>query len=143
MSEEIAAVVPPPLRYEFGIPPQAGSVAAAVLLITGDEDGFPRVAVMSPAELSAGSPDSVIMQLRRGTATWRNLQRRAAAALWCVLDAAAYTIRGIASTAIEQPQDEAYGAAMLNIRSVLRDFEPGAPMVKGPSYRVPAPSADN
>lgn len=139
MSQEIGPVIPPPLHFEFGVAPPAAGLARALILATVDEDGMPRIAILSPAEVSAPDPSTLIVEVRAATGTSRNLKARLVGAIWCVLDGAAYSIRGTfkAAAAAEELPDRTYERFELAVASVLRDFEAGAPLVAGPTYRVP------
>jgi len=127
MSERIATIIPPPLRFEFGSEQGADKLCRAVLLVTADEDGAPRVAVLSYAEVKALDERRAAITVNAGTLTHRNLERGSDALLWCVLDGAAYSLRGSV---------KADGAAFeLTLEEVLRDFYPEQPMMSGPMYR--------
>ncbi len=134
MSEEIGPRLPPPLRFELGTPDEDAAAAQAILVVTVDADGMPRLAVMSRAEFS--TPDATHLTLAASSAshTSDNLKRSGQAAIWCVLDAAAYTIRAEAQESQSAP-DPAVRTFQLTITSVLRDFQLQAPMIAGPTYR--------
>ena len=126
--------MPPPLRFELGSHP-TGDAVKATLLMTVDEDGHQRVAVLAPAEISVGDASHIRVRLHAGSTASANIKRTGKAALWCVLDAAAYCIRCQAHSNPEASVDPEYEAFDLEITSVLRDFHPGAPMVSGPTYK--------
>jgi hypothetical protein len=134
MSEEIGPALPPPLRFELGSHPTGEAVKAA-LLLTVDPDGGQRVAVLAPAEVTVRDASHVAVRLHAASGACTNVQRTRKAALWYVLDAAAYCIRGDIQPASEQGADSAYVVFDLEITSVLRDFHPGAPMVSGPTFK--------
>lgn len=136
MSEVIGSKIPPPLRFEFGAPPTAGQPAQVVTLSTVDDDGNPRLAVLAKAEIRALDETRLRLELRRDSHTRANLAARPQAALWCVLDGAAYTIRGSCCPAREPAADSDREAVELSVTSVLRDFEPSAPLVAGPTCRA-------
>ena len=134
MSQEIGASLPPPLRFEMGAHP-SGEAAKATLLLTVDDDGSQRVAVLAPAEIVVRDGSHVGFRLHAGSAACANIERTGKAALWYVLDAAAYCIRGtVAKTPAQGPNQEA-SYYELEVTSVLRDFRPDAPMVSGPTYK--------
>ena len=134
MSEDIGAVLPPPLRFELGAHP-SGEAAKATLLMTTDGDGMSRVAVLAAAELKVSDGSHIMLRLHDGSSTCANIKRTGQAALWYVLDAAAYCIRGSVTRAASKPSDEGFESFELTITSVLRDFNPDGPMVSGPTYR--------
>jgi hypothetical protein len=134
MSEEIGPRLPPPLQFELGTPDDDAAAPPAILLITVDADGMPRLAVMSRAEVSAPDPAHLTLAASSASRTCENLKRSGQAAIWCVLDAAAYTIRAEAQES-QSAQDPAISTFRLSITSVLRDFQAQAPMVAGPTYR--------
>ena len=134
MSEEIGPALPPPLRFELGSHP-TGDAAKATLLLTSDPDGPSRVAILSPAELTVRDASHIALKLRAGSTACANVKRTGQAALWYVLDAAAYCIRGTVAKAKVQTADPEVESFELEITSVLRDFHPDAPMVSGPTYR--------
>ena len=134
MSEEIGATLPPPLRFELGAHP-SGDAAKAILLLTADADGGARVAMLAPAELSVRDESHVGLRLHAGSATCANVKRSGQAALWCVLDAAAYCIRGSVAKVAPKSHDPEFETFELTVASVLRDFRPDAPMVSGPTYK--------
>lgn len=134
MSEDIGAVLPPPLRFELGAHP-SGDAAKATLLMTTDADGSPRVAVLAAAELSVRDGSHIGLRLHAGSSTCANVKRCGQGALWCVLDAAAYCIRGTVARAPSKSADAAFESFELTITSVLRDFNPEGPMISGPTYK--------
>ena len=139
MSERIGDAVPAPLRFELGQAPVPGQIARAVLLVTVGDDTAPRVAVLSPAEVRADGDRLIRVAVRSKSTTAANLRRGSSALLWCVLDAAAYSVCGTCSSASSQTDDPDFAAFDLTVRDVYRDFEPGAPMVAPPTYRTPSP----
>jgi hypothetical protein len=133
MSEEIGARLPPPLRFELGAHPVAG-LPKAVLLLTSDAEGSPRVAVLGAPELWVPDETRIQFSVNAASTTCANLGAFGKAALWYVLDAAAYCIRGVVTEAPSQsPAD--FRRFELKITSILKDFHPGAPMVSGPTYK--------
>lgn len=134
MSEEIGSTLPPPLRFELGAHP-TGDAAKAVLLLTSDADGAARVAVLASSELSVRDASHIGLRLHAGSKACANIKHSGQAALWCVLDAAAYSIRGTISRAPAKVADTEFESFELTITSVLRDFQPGSPMISGPTYR--------
>jgi hypothetical protein len=141
MSVLIGDRLPAPLRFEFGTPPDPGAPSHAVLLATVDEDGSPRIAVLSTTQIDAADAARLRIRLRAGSSSSANVAARSKAALWCVLDAAAYTIKGTARTTSDR-SDEAWLCVDLEVESVWRDFEEGAPMIGGPTYRAPVAGQD-
>ncbi len=135
MSEELGSVIPAPLRFEFGAHP-TGEAAKAVLLVTHDPDGLPRVAVVAASRIEVRSPNRLAFAVHKGSATQVNLERTGRAGLWCVLDAAAYCLRGrvMSATGVRVAGDD-MAEMELTVESVLRDFHPSAPLVSGPAYR--------
>ena|ERR1700730_6877789 len=138
MSHLIGDKVPAPLRFELGARPPAGANAHAVLLATVDDDGSPRVAILSTAEIVVTDERTLRLELRAGTATCANVEERKKVALWYVLDAAAYTIKGTMTGSVGATE-EGWRSFDVAVDAVWQDFEAGAPMVSGPTYRVPAP----
>jgi hypothetical protein len=139
MSERIGETVPAPLRFELGQAPVAGETARAVLLVTVGDDAVPRVAVLSPAEVRTAGERLIRVVVRSKSTTAANLRRGSNALLWCVLDAAAYSVCGTCSVASEGAVDPDFAAFDMTVRDVYRDFEPDAPMVAPPTYRTPSP----
>jgi hypothetical protein len=137
MSSLIGDRLPAPLRFEFGTPPFPGAPSHAVLLATVDEGGSPRIAVLSTAEIVAADDRRLRVKLRAGSSSLANVAVRGKAAIWCVLDAAAYTIKGTARSTSD-PSDQGWQAVDFEVESVWRDFEESAPMIGGPTYRAPA-----
>jgi hypothetical protein len=127
MSENVGNTIPPPLRFELGTEQGADQLGRAVLLVTADDDGCPRVAVLSYAEVGALDERSVAIAVNEGTRTHHNLKSGRDATLCCVLDSAAYSLRGTVSTSASRFE--------LTVKEVLRDFYPEAPMMSGPMYR--------
>lgn len=127
MSENIGNAIPPPLRFELGKEQGADHLCRAVLLVTADDDGCPRVAVLSYAEVGALDERRVSIAVNEGTRTHHNLTEGRDATLWCVLDSAAYSLRG--------PVSKAANRFELTVKEVLRDFYPESPMMSGPMYR--------
>ena len=106
-----------------------------MLLLTTDADGAQRVVVVAPAELTVRDASHIGFRLHAGSSACANVRQTGKAALWCVLDAAAYCIRGTASKAPVKTADPDFDSFELEITSVLRDFQPNAPMVAGPTYK--------
>jgi|SRR5215470_3705013 len=130
MSEKIGNSIPPPLRFELGAEQGADRLCRAALLVTADDDGAPRVAVMSYGELHALDERHLSVAVREGTRTYHNLEAGRDATLWCVLDGAAYSLRGhVRKRANETATFD------LMVEEVLRDFYPEQPMMSGPTYR--------
>jgi hypothetical protein len=136
MSQEIGPQLPPPLRFEFGAHPTGGE-PKAVLLVTTDADGAPRVAVLGAPEMKAHDATHIHFVVATTSSTCQNLRRFGKAALWCVLDAAAYCIRGDVAPAQTpaKPDVREFCTFEMSVVSVLRDFRADAPMVSGPTYR--------
>lgn len=134
MSEDIGSALPPPLRFELGVHP-TGDAAKAILLLSTDVDGALRVAVLAAAELSIRDASHIGLRLHVDSKACANVKRTGQAALWCVLDAAAYCIRGAVAKTVPKTADPEFDCFELTITSVLRDFDPSAPMVSGPTYR--------
>jgi pyridoxamine 5'-phosphate oxidase-like protein len=137
MSQLIGDRIPAPLRFELGVRPAAGETARAVLLATVDADGTPRVAILSTAEIAAPDERTLRFELCAGTTTCANLAERKKVAVWYVLDAAAYTVKGTAALS-ERAGEDGWCSFDVAVEAVWQDFEPGAPMVSGPTYRVPS-----
>ena len=135
MSQSIGNRLPAPLSFDLGKPAVPGEAAHAVLLATVDEDGSPRIAVLSPEEVVAPDDAHVVLDVRADGVTASNLAARRKAALWCVLDGAAYAIRG--SATMKGASQDGRGVFSVEIESVLCDFEASAPMIGGPTYRAP------
>lgn len=129
MSERIGDSIPPPLRFELGTEQGADQLGRAVLLVTADDDGCPRVAVLSYAEVGARDERCISITVNDGTRTHHNLVAGRDATLWCVLDSAAYSLRG--------PVVRSGDRFELSVKEVLRDFYPESPMMSGPMYRRP------
>jgi hypothetical protein len=138
MAERIGETVPAPLRFELGRKPAAGDPTHAVLLVTVGEDRAPRVAVLSPASVNVAGDRRIRIELRAGSTTAANLARDAKALIWCVLDAAAYSICGTCTVSGTASDDSEYAAFELSVADVYRDFEPASPMIAPPTYRAPS-----
>ena len=136
MAERIGETVPAPLRFDLGQQPAAGDIARALLLVTVCENGAPRVAVLSPAEVRVAGDNLLRLQVRAASTSAANLANGSHALLWCVLDAAAYSICGTCTTSAAQG-DAAFSTFDMTVRDVYRDFEADAPMIAPPTYRAP------
>ncbi|MDQ6779620.1 MAG: hypothetical protein M3Z37_00490 [Candidatus Eremiobacteraeota bacterium] len=139
MSESIGSRLPPPLRFELGNLPHAEQAGAA-LLISVDEDGFPRVALLSSSEIEEAGERSLRFRVYAASHTARNLLRAKRATLWSVLDAAAYSVRGeVIATPVPVRQGasdrDATQTFALQVTDVLRDFRADAPLISGAMYR--------
>lgn len=135
MSEHIGNRLPAPLRFDFSAVVAPGESCSALLLATVDADGSPRLAVLAPAEVVVCDERRLKLAAHEGSTTCANLLTRPRLALWCVLDAAAYTIKGTAVPA--QRERAGWQSFDVDVESVWRDFEPAAPMIGGPTYRAP------
>lgn len=138
MSDKIGDRLPAPLRFELGVPAEAGRPGRAVLLGTVDADGSVRFAVLASAEVTCADDKHVRFALAPETRTSLNLVERRRASLWYVLDAAGYTIHG-ASSGAPKPLGDGRTEFELEVEAVWRDFRPDAPMTSGPTYAVPEP----
>jgi hypothetical protein len=135
VSQLVGSKLPAPLRFEFGKTDVPGTPAQACLLTTIDADGSPRVAVLELREVGAPDERTVVVRSRDGSTTCANLRERKRAALWCVLDGAAYTVKG--KVAPQEGETAAgWSRFVISIDSVWMDFEPSAPMIGGPTYRA-------
>lgn len=138
MSQEIGSQIPPPLLFELGAYPMGG-LPKAILLVTSDADGSPRVAVLGAPELSVRDTSHLRFNVHQASTTCANLKRTGKGGFWHVLDAAAYCIRGNVSGSKGLSGSEGAGAEYesfeLTVTSVLMDFTPEAPMVSGPTYK--------
>ncbi len=140
MSQEIGSQLPPPLQFELGAHPTGGA-PKAVLLLTTDADGHSRVAVLGAPELRVKDASHLEFAVHADSTTGANLTRSGTGALWYVLDAAAYCIRGTVGGSQDPPRPHAdskgheFQTFELTVVSVLMDFQPSAPMVSGPTYR--------
>jgi len=134
VSEQIGNKLPPPLRFELGNIAEYERANAA-LLVSVDEDGTPRVAVVSASEITSPDERTLHIRVHAGTHTARNLGARGHAVLWSVLDAAAYSVRGTVTERSAAQSDEECQTFELHVQAVLRDFQPGAPLMSGPTYK--------
>jgi hypothetical protein len=132
MTQESGPLLPPPLRFELGAHP-TGGFPKAILLVTADEDGFPRVAVLAASELRVSDEAHIEFSVHSSSTTCANLKQAGKAALWNVLDAAAYCIRGEAKRIAGD--QEGFERFEMTVTSVLKDFQPEAPMVSGPTFK--------
>ena len=140
MSERVGNSIPPPLRFELGAEQGTDQLCRAVLLATTDDDGSPRVAVLSYGEVRPVDDRRLTIAVNAGTRTHHNMQAARDATLWCVLDGAAYSLRGRVSAspgpaAAPERGSGRFGTFELAVEEVLRDFYPEAPMMSGPTYR--------
>jgi|SRR5579872_2055396 len=136
MSDSIGDRLPPPLRFELGNVPQSAQANAA-LLLSVDESGFVRVALLAATHVEAVDERHLRLRVHPQSQTAKNLQARPNATLWSVLDAAAYSVRGSVRQApgSGQPDPAEWLTFELEITDVLRDFQPDAPLVSGPTYK--------
>ena len=135
MSVCIGGRMPAPLRFDLNQKPAHGATAAAVLLATVDDDGTPRIAILSPGEIEAPDDAQLLIDIGAESTTCKNLNERGAAAIWCVLDAAAYTIKGRV-TEIDDGHRPNFRRVKFSVVSVWMDFDAAGPLVSGPTYRV-------
>ena len=135
MSEKLGDKLPAPLRFDLGFEPRGAEHVRAVLLATVDEHGCPRIAVLAPHEIRVVDDRTMRFQVYANSTTSRNLARTARATVWCVLDAAAYSIQGAATQSAAAPSHAESCSFDLEVSAVLRDFEPQAPMISGPTYK--------
>ena len=136
MSTYVGDRIPPPLRFDLGKPAAPGETAQGVLLATVDEDGSPRVAVLAGSEVRVAGDRNFRIVIRSAHATCANLLSRPHASLWCVLDGAAYTIH--ASSAADGEVENDLQTVDFTVNGVWCDFRPEAPLIAGPTYRIPA-----
>lgn len=132
MSEKIGNVIPPPLRFEMGAAEPRNEPVRAFLLVTIDQDNQPRVAVLAPTEVSAVDERRLTVKVHSKSTTQKNLRRSFSALLWCVLDGAAYSLRGGAKLLKEEAE---FATFEMSVTEVLRDFYPDAPMISGPTFK--------
>lgn len=132
MSESIGDVIPPPLRFEMGKEGKPGEPVHAFLLVSVDEGGCPRVAILAPSEVKALDEHRMAVSVQAGTHTARNMKRGSDVLVWCVLNAAAYSLCGAAEPVGEK---ERFATFHVTVRDVLRDFYSSAPMISGATFR--------
>jgi hypothetical protein len=134
MSEHAGSKLPPPLRFELGNIAQYQHANAA-LLISVDEDGFPRVAIISASEITSPDETTLRVKVHASSHTSKNLSARGRAVLWSVLDAAAYSVRAAVNAPETTTQDAEWRSFELHVLEVLRDFQPDVPLLSGPTYK--------
>ena len=137
MPDLIGNTIPPPLRFALGNVTQT-LAANAALLVSTDDDGCPRVAVLAAAEVEVPQPARMRLRLRPSTRTLHNVRSGRQCLLWCVLDAAGYSVCGRAADvggAQEREDESDHAHVEVVIESVWRDFNAEAPLLSGPTYR--------
>ena len=135
MPKALGKALPAPLRFEIGEHSAQSDVMRAILLVTIDADGEPRIATLAASKITWCDERRLLVQVLAGSSAERNLASGRTALLWNVLDAAAYSIRATPAAASQQPRDSNCRAYEFSVIEVARDFEPGAPMIAGPTYR--------
>ncbi|MBV8171603.1 MAG: hypothetical protein JO219_06710 [Candidatus Eremiobacteraeota bacterium] len=132
MSEKIGNMIPAPLRFEMGVAEIADSPIKAYLLVSVDQEYQPRVAVLAPTEMVTIDERRLRFRVHVQSTTQKNLRRTLSAMVWCVLDGAAYSIRGGAQPIQEEGDSVEFE---MSVAEVLRDYYPDAPMISGPTFK--------
>jgi hypothetical protein len=89
-SDFSAVVLPEPLSRWFAADPRAED--DAVLVITSDESGEPRIAQLGRPQVLVVKPGRVAMATWTSSATTANLRRSGRCALYAVADGITYTV---------------------------------------------------
>ncbi|MDQ2816731.1 MAG: hypothetical protein M3T49_00790 [Candidatus Eremiobacteraeota bacterium] len=138
MSEAFGDSLPKALCCELADAAAPGGAAKALLLVSVDGAGHPRVCVLSIGEVQVIDPKRLAAYVKRGSATHENLLAARPVVLWCVLAGAAYSVKAKPALAQKTAADDERDRFELNISEVLRDFHPGAVLIGGPTYRSSA-----
>jgi hypothetical protein len=120
----------------------AGRVGFTVALLTVEEAGWPRVALLSVGEMLAPDDTSVHLALWRGTTTTRELTRSGQATLACIVDGAAYYVHA----RFERGEDLKAGSMELayfagRVDECLVDEVAYATLTSGIAFELPDPDA--
>jgi hypothetical protein len=117
-----------------------GRAGVTLELITVDEDGWPRVALLSAGEVLAPDDATVRLALWPGSRTTANLERDGRALLALVLDGAAHRLalraRRAADIALEDGPRSAFEAAVVRAG---RDEVPYARLRSGITFELAEP----
>jgi hypothetical protein len=117
------------------------SSTTTLLLLTVDQDGWPRQAMISLGELVALSPVELGLALWPDSTTTGNLTRTGQATLTLVHQAIAYSLRCDAERQadLELPLSGRLAHFVLRIVAVLADEVPYAELTAGVGYRLLQP----
>lgn len=138
MTDSSPVVLPEPLLQWFADEPRAED--DAVLVITTDESGEPRVAQLGRPQVLVLDPGRVAMATWASSATTANLRRSRQCALYAVADGVTYTAE--LETSVSGP-DRLVGMGLTGFVGVLRqlriDEVPYATVTSGVQYRLHSP----
>jgi hypothetical protein len=117
------------------------AIGLTVLLLTVDEAGWPRVAMLSAGEVLAAGPREIGLALWPGSASAANLARAGRATLALVHAGAGWYVRGAArrEADLELADGRRLAAFALAVVEVLEDVVPYAELTGGIEFRLAEP----
>jgi hypothetical protein len=111
---------------------------AAYLLVTTDEDGAPRISMVSVGELLVRDERTLRLALWPGTRTARNLGRGGGALLGAVAPGSVIYVRAD-PVRLEVPEAAGLECFELTVTSVQADAHAGMPVTSGITFRADRP----
>ena len=142
MSRPAGNELPAGVRELFDGSDVERATGATVLLLTVDETGWPRVAMLGAGEVLAAGPREVRVALWPDSRSAANLAATARATLALVHDGAGWYLRCAAGRRADLPVDgggRTLAAFVLTVEETLTDVVPYAELVSGVAFRLTEP----
>lgn len=134
----MADVLPDELIRALGDATLAETEQPAFLLVTGDEDGAPRISMVSAGELLVRDERTLRVGLWRGTRSAANLARGGTALLGAVSPGSVIYVRARPDPLVV-PEPAELACFELTVTEVRADAHAGMPVTSGITFRTDAP----
>lgn len=134
----MADVLPDELIRALGDAALAETEQPAFLLVTGDEDGAPRISMVSAGELLVRDERTLRVGLWRGTRSATNLARGGTALLGAVSPGSVIYVRARPEPLVA-PEAAGLECFELTVTEVRADAHAGMPVTSGITFRTDAP----
>jgi hypothetical protein len=134
----MADVLPDELIRALGDEALAEAEQPAFLLVTGDEDGAPRISMVSAGELLVRDERTLRVGLWRGTRSAANLARGGTALLGAVSPGSVIYVRARPEP-LAVPEAAGLECFELTVTEVRADAHAGMPVTSGITFRTDAP----
>ncbi|MGH3374964.1 MAG: hypothetical protein ACRDP6_09505 [Actinoallomurus sp.] len=138
MGDLLGDRLPDELVRALGDEALAAPEQPAFPLVTTDEDGAPRICMVSAGELLVRDERRLRVALWRGTRTARNLGRGGTALLWAVSPGSVIYVRAM-PIRLTNPEPAGLECFELAVTSVTADVHAGMPVTGGITFRSDQP----
>ncbi|MFL6056603.1 MAG: hypothetical protein ACJ72W_27455 [Actinoallomurus sp.] len=138
MADLLGDHLPDELVHALGDEALAATDQPAFLLVTTDEDGAPRICMLSAGELLARDERTLRVALWHGTRTARNLGRGGTVLFGAVSPGSVIYVQAT-PTRLTPPEPAGTQSFELSVTSVESDVHAGMPVTSGITFRSEEP----